>query len=76
MSERNTRETIELDEFVLVNNEGRPVFRDMDVTVRPVAIGKTGLEFEVIDKNGQRIGIVRDDKNFEFDSSYSKTLSP
>lgn len=70
MEDRNTREQIELKEFVLVNNENIPAFRLTDITVKPIDIGKSGPVFEIRDANGQRIGISKDDKSFEFDSIY------
>lgn len=69
MEDRNTREQIELEEFVLVNNENIPAFRLTNITVRPVAIGKNGPFFEITE-DGKRVGIAKDDKSFEFDSMY------
>lgn len=70
MEDRNTREQIELEDFVLVNNENIPVFRLTNIIVKPIDIGKNGPVFEVTDANGKRIGISKDDKSFEFDSIY------
>jgi len=74
MSERDTRNYKELEEFILVKDDQTPIFREIDVKVRPIAIGKNGPEFEIIDKDNNRIGIVKDDKTFQFDIQYEKEL--
>lgn len=74
MGERDSRNQKELEEFVLVKNDKTPIFRETDVKVRPIAIGKNGPEFEVVDKEDKRIGIVKDDKTFEFDKDYREGL--
>lgn len=74
MGERDSRNQKELEEFVLVKNDKTPIFRETDVKVRPIAIGKNGPEFEVVDKEDKRIGIVKDDKTFQFDSKYKEEL--
>lgn len=74
MGERDSRNQKELEEFVLVKNDKTPIFRETDVKVRPIAIGKNGPEFEVVDKEDKRIGIVKDDKTFEFDKEYKEEL--
>lgn len=74
MGERDSRNQKELEEFVLVKNDKTPIYRETDVKVRPIAIGKNGPEFEVVDKEDKRIGIVKDDKTFEFDKEYKEEL--
>lgn len=74
MGERDSRNQKELEEFVLVKNDKTPIFRETDVKVRPIAIGKNGPEFEVVDKEDKRIGIVKDDMTFEFDKDYREGL--
>lgn len=74
MGERDSKNQKELEEFVLVKNDKTPIFRETDVKVRPIAIGKNGPEFEVVDKEDKRIGIVKDDKTFEFDKNYREGL--
>lgn len=74
MNERDSRNQKEIEEFILVKNDKTPIFRETDVIVRPIAIGKNGPEFEVLDKENNRIGIVKDDKTFQFDIQYEKEL--
>lgn len=74
MNERDSRNQKEIEEFILVKNDKTPIFRETDVVVRPIAIGKNGPEFEVLDKENNRIGIVKDDKTFQFDIQYEKEL--
>lgn len=74
MNERDSRIEKYLDEFVLVKNDGNPILRETDVTVRPIAIGKNGPEFEILDKDNNRIGIVKEDKTFVFDKQYQAEL--
>ena len=74
MNERDSRNQKEIEEFILIKNDKTPIFRETDVVVRPIAIGKNGPEFEVLDKENNRIGIVKDDKTFQFDIQYEKEL--
>ena len=74
MKERETRNYKELEEFVLVRNDKTPIFKESNVKVRPIAIGKNGPVFEIVDKDDNRIGIVNDNHEFDFDNSYSKEL--
>lgn len=74
MAERDSRNYKELEEFVLVKNDKTPIFREIDVKVVPIAIGKNGPEFEILDKENNRIGMVKDDKTFEFDGKYKEQL--
>ena len=50
MNERDSRNQKEIEEFILIKNDKTPIFRETDVVVRPIAIGKNGPEFEVLDK--------------------------
>ena len=63
-----------LDEFVLVKDDKTPIFRETGVKVRPVAIGKNGPEFEILDKEDNRIGLVNDEKIFIFEHEYKENL--
>ncbi len=72
--ERDSRNEKKLEEFVLVKNDKTPIFRETDVNVKPIVIGKDGIEFEILDKDNKRIGFVRGDKTFEFDKAYKKEL--
>lgn len=63
-----------LEEFVLVKNDNTPIFREADVKVRPIAIGKNGPEYEILDKEDNRIGLVNDEKIFIFENEYKETL--
>lgn len=74
MVEKDSRNLKEIEEFILVKNDETPIFRETDVKVRPVAIGKKGPVFEIIDKDNNRIGIVKDDKTFQFDPKYKTQL--
>ncbi len=74
MKDKNTRKQIEIEEFILVNNEKNPTYLEKNVKVKPIGIGTKGPIFEVTDAKGEKIGIVRDDKVFEFDKQYQKNL--
>lgn len=74
MVERDTRDYKELGDFVLVNNEHNQIFGAKDVQVRPIAIGRNGVQYEIADKQGSIIGIVDDNKKFKFDEKYKSIL--
>jgi hypothetical protein len=70
----NKKELMELKEFVLTRANKTPIFREKDVIVKQVAIGKKGPEYEVLDEEGKKIGIVKEDKTFVFDKKYKEEL--
>lgn len=78
MAERDTRNEKIIEDFVLVRSDKTPIYKDKDVTVRVIGVTKEGPEFEVIKKDEndeeKRIGIVKGDKTFKFDSSFKKEL--
>lgn len=74
MKERDTRDYKEIEDFVLVNNEQNPIYGAKNVQVKPIAIGKNGIQYEIADKQGDRIGIVDDNKKFKFDEKYKAIL--
>ncbi len=74
MNEEKKKNYKMLDEFVLVKNDKTPIFRETGVKVRPVAIGKNGPEYEILDKEDKRIGLVNDEKIFIFENEYKENL--
>ena len=74
MEKENQSETKKLDEFMLTRKDQTPIFRETDVKVKPIGIGKKGPEFEILDGDNKRIGIVKDDKTFVFDAKYKEEL--
>lgn len=74
MKEEKNRNYKMLEEFVLVKNDKTPIFREKGVKVRPVAIGKNGPEYEILDNEDNRIGLVNDDKIFIFEDEYKEKL--
>lgn len=74
MKDKKIKEQIEIEEFVLVNDEKKPAYLEKNVKVKPIGIGTKGPIFEVTDEKEEKIGIVRDDKVFEFDKQYQKKL--
>ena len=70
----NKKELMELKEFVLTRANKTPIFREKNVIVKQVAIGKKGPEYEVLDEEGKKIGIVKEDKTFVFDKKYKEEL--
>lgn len=63
-----------LEEFVLVRQDKTPIYMEKDVKVVPCGIGKNGPEFEIFDKDGNKMGMVKDDKTFAFDENYKDDL--
>ena len=63
-----------LDEIILTRQDKTPILREADVKVKQIAIGKNGLEYEILDSDDRRIGIVKDDNTFVFDSKYKDEL--
>lgn len=74
MKENKVAELKNLEELVLTRNDKTPIFRDKDVKVRQIAEGKNGPEYEILDEDDKKIGIVKDDKTFIFDENYKKDL--
>lgn len=74
MKKNKLAESRNLDELVLTRNDKTPIFREKTVKVQQIGEGKNGPEFEILDDNDNRIGIVKDDKTFIFDEKYKKEL--
>lgn len=74
MENKPNKELKNLKEIVLTRNDKTPIFRAKDVKVRQIAEGKNGPEYEILDEDDTKIGIVKDDKTFVFDENYKKDL--
>lgn len=73
--EKETNQNLKkLDEIILTRHDKTPIFRETDVKVKQITVGKNGPEYEILDEDDKRIGIVKDDNTFVFDQKYKDEL--
>ncbi|MCR5147142.1 MAG: hypothetical protein K6B70_07395 [Clostridia bacterium] len=63
-----------LDQIILTRQDKTPIYRQTDVKVKQISVGKNGPEYEILDEEDKRIGFVKDDNTFVFDPQYKEEL--